>query len=90
MNVSIAEEYRKIYNVYVCKELEQEIAIYEAEKGINNYQPLSHNCAQKCAGNCNHQCHKSLGKLMRKNIVFYCYGEDEIVTNFQNGLFSDL
>lgn len=90
MNVSIAKEYRKIYNKYVCSELEQEIAVYEVEKGINNYQPLSHNCVQKCVGNCNHQCHKSLGKLMRKNIVFYCYGEDEIVTNFQNGLFSDL
>ena len=88
--MSIAEEYRKLYNMYICEELKQEIAIYTKEKGINNYQPLSHNCRQKCAGRCNHQCHKSLGELMRKNIVFYCYGEDEIVTNFKNGLFSDL
>ncbi len=90
MNVSVAEEYREIYNMYVCQDLKQEIAIYEEEKGINNYKPLSHNCIQKCTSKCNHQCHKSLGKLMRKNIVFYCYGEDEIVTNFKNGLFSDL
>lgn len=27
---------------------------------------------------------------MRKNIIFYCYGEDEIVSNFKKGLFSDL
>lgn len=90
INVSVAEEYRKIYNRYVCKDLEQEIAIYKGENGINDYQPLSHNCIRKCNGKCNHQCHKSLGELMRKNIVFYCYGEDEIVTNFKNGLFSDL
>lgn len=90
VDVSVAEEYRKLYNMYVCKDLEQEIAIYKREKGINNYQPLSHNCRQKCTGGCNHLCHKSLGELMRKNIIFYCYGEDEIVTNFKNGLFSNL
>lgn len=88
--MSVAEEYRKIYNMYVCKDLEQEIAIYERQKGINIYQPLSHNCIHKCTGKCNHNCHKSLGELMRKNIVFYCYGEDEIVNNFKSGLFSDL
>lgn len=88
--MSVAEEYRNLYNMYVCKDLEREIAIYDREKGINIYQPLSHNCRKKCTGKCNHQCHKSLGELMRKNIVFYCYGEDEIVTNFRNGFFSDL
>lgn len=88
--MSVAEEYRELYNMYVCKDLKQEIAIYDRENGVNIYQPLSHNCGKKCTGKCNHQCHRSLGKLMRKNIVFYCYGEDEIVTNFKNGLFSDL
>lgn len=88
--MSVAEEYRKIYKTHVCEELEREIAIYNVEKGINSYQPLSHNCIRKCTGKCNHQCYKSLGKLMRGNIVFYCYGEDEIVNNFKNGLFSDL
>lgn len=90
INMSIAKEYKKIYDAYVGKELEQEIAVYSEEQGVNNYQPLSHNCLQKCNGICNHQCHKSLGELMRKNIVFYCYGEDEVVTNFNNGHFSDL
>lgn len=89
-NMSIAEKYRKIYDGYVGRNLGQEIKIYDEEKEINNYQPLSHNCAQKCTDKCNHQCHKSLGELMRKNIVFYCYGEDEVVNKFENGLFSDL
>lgn len=88
--VSVADEYRKIYDACVSQELKKEIAIYEQEKGINRYQPLSHNCNQKCSTVCNHQCHKSLGELMRKNIIFYCYGEDEIVSNFKSGFFSDL
>lgn len=88
--MSVAEEYRKIYNTYMYCDLKQEIAVYKQEKGINNYQALSHNCEQKCTDNCEHQCHKSLGEIMRKNLVFYCYGEEEVVNNFNNGLFSDL
>lgn len=88
--MSIAEEYREIFNYHICKNLKQEIAIYDEEKMINHYQPLSHNCITKCSGRCSHQCHISLGQLMRENLVFYCYGEDEVVTNFKNGLFSDL
>jgi hypothetical protein len=88
--MNVAEEYRKIYSTQICEELKREIAIYSEEKGLNSYQPLSHNCLQKCACRCNHECHKSLGRLMRKNIIFYCYGEDEVVTNFNDGLFADL
>ena len=47
--VSVADEYRKIYDACVSQELKKEIAIYEQEKGINRYQPLSHNCNQKCS-----------------------------------------
>ena len=88
--MSIAEEYRKIFNTQICKQLKQEIAIYNKVKAVNTYQPLSHNCIQNCGGGCNHECYKNLGYLMRKNIIFYCYGEDEVVTNFNNGLFDDL
>lgn len=88
--MSVAEEYKEIYNDYICRKMEQEIAIYDLDHGIHSYQPLSHNCIHKCNGSCNHQCFKSLGKLMRDNIIFYCYGEDEIVARFKNRLFSDL
>lgn len=88
--MSIAEEYRKIYDKEICTELKREIAIYDEEKGLHSYQPLSHNCTYNCVSKCNHDCYKGLGCLMRKNIIFYCYGEEEIVTNFNNGLFADL
>lgn len=90
IEVSVAEEYRKLYNTHICEDLEREIAVYDKENGINIYQPLSHNCEKKCTAVCDHQCYKSLGELMRKNIVFYCYGENEIVEKFKSGLFSDL
>ena len=88
--MSISKKYQKLYSKYICDDFKQEIAIYDKVNEINFFQPLSHNCKEKCENKCNHQCHKSLGKLMRKNIVFYCYGEDEIVTNFENKLFSNL
>lgn len=61
--MSITEEYRKIYDKEICRELKQEIAIYDEEKGLNSYQPLSHNCAYNCVTNCNHNCYKRLGCL---------------------------
>ena len=88
--MSIAEEYRMIYEKEICDEFNQNIMVYDIEMGINNYRPLSHNCSQVCGDCCTHDCYKKLGTFMRKNIVFYCYGEEEIVENIKNGLFSDM
>ena len=57
----IEDEYRKIYDNEVNRELKREIAIYEDETEINNYQPLSHNCKEKCVNKCDNQCYKRLG-----------------------------
>lgn len=88
--MSVAEEYRKIYKKEICGAFKQEIAIYNEEDEFYVYQPLSHNCANSCTSGCNHDCYKRLGLLMRKNIIFYCYGEEEIVTKFKKGSFQDL
>lgn len=48
--MSIAEEYREIYEKEICEDFKHEIAIFDSEKVINNYQPLSHNCTKKCDG----------------------------------------
>ena len=47
----IEDEYRKIYDNEVNRELKREIAIYEDETEINNYQPLSHNCKENVSIN---------------------------------------
>lgn len=88
--MSVAEEYRKIYEKEICGEFKQEIAVYDEEDEFYVYQPLSHNCTYSCTAGCNHDCYKRLGRLMRKNIIFYCYGEEEIVTKFKKGRLQDL
>lgn len=87
--MSTTKEYREIYEREIYQDFKKNIKVYKIQEGINRYQPLSHNCMNVCT-NCNHDCYKDLGKLMRKNIIFYCYGEDEVVENYRNGLFTNL
>jgi len=88
--MSISEDYKKIYEKEIEKEVKKEIYIYDEEQDVHLFQPLSHNCRTLCGSGCTHECYKSLGQLMRKNIVFYCYGEEEVVNYFNNGIFSNL
>ena len=46
------------------------------------FQPFSHNAEADCI--------EKLSTLMRQNMIFYCYGEEEIVTHYKKGTFSDL
>lgn len=86
----VSEEYKKIYIEEIEKEVKKEIHIYDEDQAVHLFQPLSHNCDNLCGSACTHKCYKSLGDLMRKNIVFYCYGEEEVVNHFNDGLFDDL
>lgn len=88
--MSVFEEYRKIYEKEIEDLFKKEILAYDEFQDTHIFQPLSHNCNTLCSGGCNHQCYKSLGQLMRKNIVFYCYGEDEIVKKAKTGALKDL
>lgn len=87
--MSISEEYKLIYEKEIEKEVNKEIYIYDETEDVHSFRPLSHNCDNLCGSGCKHICHKSLGKLMRKNILFYCYGEEEVVNGFNNGLFDN-
>lgn len=88
--MSISEDYRKIFEAEIDSEVRKNIKIYDKDIDIHLFQPLSHNCEQICNNSCTHKCYKTLGSIMRKNIVFYSYGESEIVDNYNNGMFSDL
>lgn len=87
--MTIFEEYRDIYNIKIKEDFEKEIAVYPFQCNDNVWIPLSHNCKGKC-NNCLHKCYKSLGELMRKNLVFYCFGEQEVVNKIKSGLFSNM
>ena len=87
--MTIYEEYKEIYKTNIEIDFNTEIKKYHFEDSVHNFTPISHNCVQKCE-ECTHQCYKSLGRLMRKNLVFYCYGEQEIVKKVKSGFFTDL
>lgn len=88
--MSIATEYKAIYRREVEAIANNIIYIYTPVTDIHIFQALSHNCKMCHTNGCSEDCYVKLGALMRKNLVFYCYGEDEIVQKFNNGMFSNL
>ncbi len=68
---TVAEEYREIYTEQMSSLFDQEIKKYTLESGINEYQPLSHNCVGKCNEKCNHHCYRSLGRLGLFNLLIF-------------------
>lgn len=88
--LGIADEYMKIFQREIETPCEDLILIYSSEQENYTFQPLSHNCQQSCPAGCNDDCHKRLGALMRKDLVFYAYGEDEVVNKTTDGLFDNL
>lgn len=87
--MAIFQEYKAIYNNKIKESFEREIKVYPTLYKEKILIPFSHNCQEKC-NICSHTCYKSLGKLMRENLVFYCFGEQEIVEKVKSGLFSNL
>lgn len=88
--MSISKDYKKIYSREIEELFKKEILTYDIIQENNIFQALSHNCNTLCNTSCSHQCFKSLGQLMRKNIIFYCYGEEEIVKKEKIGALKDL
>lgn len=88
--MSIASEYKIIFQREVATNANNLIRFYTPISDTHEFHPLSHNCTATCPRMCADTCHTKLGELMRKNLVYYCYGEDEIVQKTNSGLFTDL
>ena len=82
ISTNIAQEYRQIYDDIMGAAIEGVILTYDSASDVYDYFPFSHNTEDDCI--------EQLGELMRKNLLFYCYGEDEIVNQHQEGKFSAL
>lgn len=80
--VNISEEYRKIYEKEIMPLSKGVILTYNPLTNKYLFQPFSHNTDSDCV--------EQLSVLMRQNMLFYCYGEEEVVTHYQKGIFSDL
>lgn len=74
------------YNDIFCKEIVQQskgiIFSFSSLFEKYSYQPYRHDIADDAV--------EKLGKLMRDNLLFYSFGEDEIVEAYENGKFSSL
>ena len=88
--MSITKEYKQIYKREIEVPFCNSIISYSIIDDKYSYQPLSHNCDHDCKVTCKDNCHIGLGALMRKNLVFYCYGESEIVDKYNSGFFNGL
>ena len=80
--MSISDEYKDIYVKEVVTQSHGVIFKYSPCSNQHEFQPFSHAVAPQAV--------EQLCELMRKNLVFYCYGEDEIVKNYKKKTFSDL
>lgn len=80
--MNISECYRKIYEEEIMPLSKGVILTYSPLTNKYFFQPFSHNTDLDCI--------EQLSTLMRKNMLFYCYGEEEVVTHYQKGTFSDL
>ena len=80
--MNISEEYRKIYEKEIMPLSKGVILTYSPLTNKHLFQPFSHNTDINCV--------EQLSVLMRQNMFFYCYGEEEIVTHYEKGTFPDL
>jgi len=80
--VSISKEYQKIYDDTILFASKGVIITYDSLLDKFLYQPISHNADVDCV--------QQLCKLMRDNLLFYCYGEEEVVKHYENNNFSSL
>lgn len=80
--MSIAEEYKEIYHKEMLMQCNGIILIYSPLTNKYEFQPFSHNIGNNCV--------EELSSLMRKNLLFYCYGEEEIIKYYRKNTFCNL
>ncbi|SHH57323.1 protein of unknown function [Sporobacter termitidis DSM 10068] len=80
--MSISDEYREIYVKEIVDKSRGIIFKYSPVSNRHEFQPLSHAVSPQAV--------EQLCGLMRKNLLFYCYGEDEVVKHYKKKTFADL
>ena len=80
--MTISDQYRDIFNQEIIQQGKTVIFSFDPLKSGYTYQPFSHACSQNSV--------EDLSDLMRKNLFFYAFGEEEIVEHYQNGTFSSM
>ncbi len=80
--MSISQEYKEIYAEEIISKCKGVIFRYSPVKNKYDFLPFSHGVGNDAL--------EKLAEVMRKNLLFYCYGEEEIVADYARSKFSSL
>lgn len=80
--MTVSDQYRDIFNKEIVQQGKGVVFSFEPLKSGYTYQPFRHAFSENSV--------EDLGILMRKNLFFYAFGEEEIVKYYQNGTFSSM
>lgn len=78
----ITDKYRQIYFDEIASKCRGIILEYSPVTNTHEFHPFSHGTGPNAV--------EQLGRIMRQNLLFYCYGEEEIVSHYEEKTFSDL
>lgn len=80
--MTIAEKYYKIYADEIATKSSGIIIKYSPVTNQHMFCPFSHAAGTSSV--------EDLAQIMRKNLLFYCYGEEEVVKHYERSSFLDL
>lgn len=80
--MTMHEKYKEIFSDEISKPSKVIIFQYSVVENKYSFQPFSHAIALDAV--------EKLSSLMRDNLYFYCYGEEEIVKHYESKSFVNL
>lgn len=80
--MTISQEYKEIFEKEIVQKSKSVIFSYCPVEDKYKYQPYSHNVGNNAV--------EDLATLMRQNLLFYAFGEDEVENFYNKGSFSSL
>lgn len=80
--MTVSQDYKEIFEKEIIQKSKSIIFSYSPLEDTYKYQPYSHPVGDNAV--------EDLAALMRQNLLFYAFGEDEVVKYYNNGTFSSL
>lgn len=80
--MTVSQDYKEIFEKEIIQKSKSIIFSYSPLEDTYKYQPYSHAVGDNAV--------EDLAAFMRQNLLFYAFGEDEVVKYYNNGAFSSL
>ena len=80
--MSIYQDYKAIFETEIVQQSKGIIFSFSPMSDKHSYQPYTHSISPDAV--------EKLGELMRRNLLFYSFGEDEVVSYYKKNAFSSL